>query len=66
MANKETEQPIFVNRDLSIPSAEYKKWIGELTKRYKQSQVKAAIKVNEGMLPIMIVSTMLAVVDNKF
>lgn len=50
MANKETEQPIFVNRDLSIPSAEYKKWIGELTKRYKQSQVKAAIKVNEGML----------------
>lgn len=50
MANKETEKPIFVNRDLSIPSAEYKKWIGELTKRYKQSQVKAAIKVNEGML----------------
>lgn len=50
MANKETEQPIFVNRDLSIPSAEYKKWIGELTKRYKQSQVKAAIKVNESML----------------
>ena len=43
MANKETEKPIFVNRDLSIPSAEYKKWIGELTKRYKQSQVKAAI-----------------------
>ena len=50
MANKETEQPIFVNRALSIPSAEYKKWIGELTKRYKQSQVKAAIKVNESML----------------
>ena len=50
MANKETEQPIFVNRALSISSAEYKKWIGELTKRYKQSQVKAAIKVNESML----------------
>lgn len=46
--NKET--PMFVNRDLSIPSIEYRKWLADLKVRYRQSQIKAAIKVNDEML----------------
>ena len=29
---------------------EYKEWVKELSKRYKQSQIKAAVKVNRELL----------------
>ncbi len=41
---------MFVNRDGSVPSEEYVKWLAELKVRYRQSQAKAAIKVNEALL----------------
>lgn len=44
------ESPMFVNREPSIPSVEYKKWLADLKNRYRQSQIKAALKVNTEML----------------
>lgn len=44
--NEETE----VMGNLSTQDAEYKSWISEISKRFKRSQILAAIQVNEQML----------------
>lgn len=38
------------NKILRIQNDEYKKWISELKKRYRNSQIKAAVKVNNELL----------------
>lgn len=50
MANNNNETPMFVNREPSIPSEEYKKWLADLKVRYRKSQIKASVKVNDEML----------------
>lgn len=39
-----------MNKPITILDKDYKQWISELCKRYHQSQVKAAVKVNTEML----------------
>ena len=39
-----------MNKSINIVDKEYQLWIRRLCKRYRQSQIKAAIKVNEEML----------------
>lgn len=36
--------------NLSEMDLEYKKWISDISSRFKQSQIKAAVKVNDEML----------------
>ncbi len=50
MANDNNETPMFVNREPSVPSEEYKKWLADLKVRYRKSQIKASVKVNDEML----------------
>ena len=37
---------------MAIISSEYKSWIGELKQRIRQSQIKAAVKVNTELLQL--------------
>ena len=39
-----------MNKPINILDKDYLQWVSELSKRYHQSQVKAAIKVNTEML----------------
>lgn len=39
-----------MSKSISIIDKEYKQWVKELTARYRQSQIKSAVKVNEEML----------------
>jgi len=39
-----------MNKSITIADKEYKKWIAELSTRYRKSQIKTAIKVNQEML----------------
>lgn len=39
-----------MSKDITIIDSQYKEWIADLSNRYRQSQVKAAIKVNTEML----------------
>lgn len=39
-----------MNNNEIIPSHDYIVWVGELGKRYRQSQVKAAVRVNEELI----------------
>lgn len=39
-----------MSKNITIIDSQYKEWIADLSKRYRQSQVKAAIKVNTEML----------------
>ena len=39
-----------MSKDITIIDNQYKEWIANLSKRYRQSQVKAAVKVNTEML----------------
>ena len=39
-----------MNKPINILDKDYLQWVSELSKRYRQSQVKAAIKVNTEML----------------
>ena len=50
MASKKSNKPMFVNRELSAMTPEYKTWIGELKKRYRQAQIRAVVKINAEML----------------
>ena len=34
--------------------AQYREWISEVSKRFYQSQIKAAVKVNDEMLSILL------------
>ncbi len=44
------EKPMFVNRELSEMTEEYKSWLTELKQRYRRAQVRAVVKVNGEML----------------
>lgn len=44
------KQQKYMNKSINIVDKEYQLWIRRLCKRYRQSQIKAAIKVNEEML----------------
>ena len=39
-----------MNKPINILDKDYLKWVKELCKRYRQSQIKAAVKVNTEML----------------
>ena len=39
-----------MNKNITIIDKDYKAWIQELGHRYRQSQIKAAVKVNTEML----------------
>ncbi|MBO4699296.1 DUF1016 family protein [bacterium] len=39
-----------MNKTITILDKEYKNWINELSSRYRKSQIKAALKVNDEML----------------
>ena len=39
-----------MNKPISILDKDYLQWVKELCKRYRQSQIKAAVKVNTEML----------------
>ena len=49
IANK-TEIPSFVSRDGMIADKEYVTWIADVKQRFRQSQIKASIRVNTSML----------------
>ncbi len=44
------QKPMFVNREPSDITAEYKNWLTELKQRYRRAQVRAVVKVNGEML----------------
>ena len=48
-SNKE-EEPHFVKRDKFAITAEYKQWFADIKSRLRNSQIKAAIKVNSTLL----------------
>lgn len=50
MTPTENETPMFVNRELTSMTTEYKNWLSDLKKRYRRAQVRAAVKVNGEML----------------
>ena len=37
-----------MNKSVSILDKEYKEWVKDLALRYRNSQIKAAVKVNTG------------------
>ena len=47
---KNDETPLFVYRDEMITDKEYIEWMSELKQRFKNSQAKAAVRVNSAML----------------
>ena len=42
--------PQFIKRDSMLADADYVQWLSDLKQRYRQSQAKAAVHVNHGML----------------
>ncbi len=50
MSQVENETPLFVNRELTSMTSEYKIWLSDVKKRYRRAQVRAAVKVNGEML----------------
>ncbi len=44
------EKPRFIKRNIVIADGDYGQWIASLKDRYRQAQIKAAIKVNAGLL----------------
>lgn len=50
MTLKDNRTPMFVNRELTSMTSEYKKWLTDLKSRYRRAQVRAAVKVNGEML----------------
>lgn len=45
-----TDKPTFIYRDGMLADKEYVEWLADLKRRYSQSQIKAAIRVNSTML----------------
>lgn len=39
-----------MNKNITIIDKDYQKWIKDLNSRYRKSQIKAAVKVNQEML----------------
>lgn len=50
MSTDKKEKPSFIFRDGMTSDKEYVEWLAELKSRYKQSQVKAAVRVNSTLL----------------
>ena len=50
--NKNTEMPSFVYRDSMTADKEYVEWLSEVKTRFRQCQIKAAIRVNTTMLEL--------------
>ena len=49
-SNNKEEEPHFVKRDKFAITAEYKQWFADIKSRLRNSQIKAAIKVNSTLL----------------
>ena len=49
-SNNKEEEPHFVKRDKFAITAEYKQWFADIKSRLRNSQIKAAIKVNSRMM----------------
>ncbi len=47
---KETQLPSFVNRDSVLSDNNYMEWLSDVKARFRQSQIKAAVRVNTTML----------------
>lgn len=45
-----TETSIWMDKSIGILDKDYTLWVNELVKRYRGSQIKAAIKVNKELL----------------
>ena len=43
-------KPEFIHRDGMIASTEYVQWLSDLKQRYRQSQIKAVVRINQSML----------------
>ena len=48
--SKNTEMPSFVYRDGMTADKEYVEWLSDLKRRYKQSQLRTAVKANSEVL----------------
>ena len=48
--NKNADKPSFVYRDGMTADKEYVEWLSDVKKRFRQSQIKASIRVNTAML----------------
>ena len=48
--NKNADKPSFVYRDGMTADTEYVEWLSDVKKRFRQSQIKASIRVNTTML----------------
>ena len=48
--SKNSDAPTFVYRDSVLTDSDYVKWLTDVKSRYRQSQAKAAVKVNTEML----------------
>ena len=49
-SNNKEEETHFVKRDKFAITAEYKQWFADIKSRLRNSQIKAAIKVNSTLL----------------
>ena len=47
---KDSDAPHFVTRGKFATDDNYRQWLVELKQRYRQSQAKAAVRVNTSML----------------
>ena len=47
---KQMTTPQFIKRDSMLADTDYVQWLSDLKQRYRQSQAKAAVHVNHGML----------------
>ena len=45
-----TDKPTFVSRDMMTAAEGYVQWMADIKQRFRQSQVKAAVRVNTAML----------------
>lgn len=50
MADIENNTPEFVKRDGMIANTDYVQWLSDLKQRYRQSQIKAVVHINQSML----------------
>jgi len=43
-------KPEFIHRDGMIANTDYVHWLSDLKQRYRQSQIKAVVRINQSML----------------
>ena len=48
--NESVNKPMFVFRDGMLADSSYVEWLSDVKKRFRQSRVKASIRVNTEML----------------